>query len=131
MGQMKVGYLCGMVIDRDFEPKWDFWELCDSESQELHQLSATFCDTEGKVSYKDIDGLDRKAGRNASRGGFLYIQMISIEKKHRRHDVGINCLKRTLGFLNTLSEFEEYGDLSANWTFAALEAGLQNTNGRS
>ena len=36
-GDTEVGHLKGRVIDRSFQPRWQFHTLCDAESEELQE----------------------------------------------------------------------------------------------
>ena len=149
-----VGRLKGLVIDRNFRPRWQFHELCDAESQELQEMSVCFCNDDGSLRYKDLDGLTEEQDGAASQGGFLQIELVSISEAHRRKDLGVRCVKKLLEWLNTrdarqCQEHDEAsrlprGDMDglmgwlaprkplntcvrAGWTLAVLQPGLENT----
>ena len=46
----EIGHLQGLVIDRNFRPRWQFHELCDAESQELQEMSVCFCNDDGSLA---------------------------------------------------------------------------------
>ncbi|KAJ1472812.1 hypothetical protein T484DRAFT_1838827 [Baffinella frigidus] len=138
-----VGYLTGRVIDRDLRPRWQFHELCDGESAELEEVGVTFCDGDGKIIYKDIDGLSAESDSAASRGGFLHIGEVKIYDGHRRMDLGLACIKTLLEWLNARDAREreehqqawmnngrkpEWQYLHAGWTLAVL--GVEYTSHR-
>ena len=130
-----VGRLKGLVIDRDFRPRWQFHELCDSESQELQEMGVCFCNDDGSLRYEDLNGLTREQDADASSGGFLQIEEVSISEAHRRKDLGVRCVKKLLEWLNArdVRQCEEnagkplYKCLRAGWTLAVLQPGLENT----
>ena len=130
-----VGRLKGLVIDRDFRPRWQFHELCDSESQELQEMGVCFCNDDGSLRYEDLNGLTREQDAAASSGGFLQIEEVSISEAHRRKDLGVRCVKKLLEWLNArdVRQCEEnagkplYKCLRAGWTLAVLQPGLENT----
>jgi hypothetical protein len=131
-----VGRLKGLVIDRDFRPRWQFHELCDSESQELQEMGVCFCNDDGTLRYEDLNGLTKEQDAAASSGGFLQIEEVSISEAHRRKDLGVRCVKKLLEWLNArdVRQCEEntgikplYKCLRAGWTLAVLQPGLENT----
>jgi hypothetical protein len=130
-----VGRLQGLVIDRNFRPRWQFHELCDAESQELQEMSVCFCNDDGSLRYEDLDGLTEKQDAAASSGGFLQIEEVSISEAHRHKDLGVRCVKKLLEWLNARdarqcqenTEKPLYKCLRAGWTLAVLQPGLENT----
>ena len=109
-----VGSLKGMIIDRSFRPAWQFHELCDSESQELQEMGVCFCNDDGTLRYKDLDGLTAEQDGAASSGGFLQIEMVSIVEAHRHQDLGIRCVKALLEWLNARDTCERQARKNAN-----------------
>lgn len=95
-----VGHLNGLVIDRDFRPRSQFHELCDSQSQELQGMGVCFCNDDGTLRYKTLNGLAKEKDDAASSGGFLQIENVSIDEAHRHKDLGIRCVKTLLEWLN-------------------------------
>ena len=134
-GSVTVGSVTALLVDRNFRPRWQFHELCDGESQELQEMGVLFCNDDGTVRYKDIDGLDARADGAASHGGFLQIEMVRLVEAHRHKDVGVRCIKALLEWMNareggresTLRWGAEYNTLHSSWTLAALEPGLETT----
>ena len=98
-------------------------------------MGVLFCNDDGTVRYKDIDGLDARADGAASHGGFLQIEMVRLVEAHRHKDVGVRCIKALLEWMNareggresTLRWGAEYNTLHSSWTLAALEPGLETT----
>jgi len=88
-GDMPVGHLNARVIDRSFRPCWNFYEVCDAESAELEEVGVTFCNGDGTLRYKDLDGLSVTEDSAASTGGFPHIEQVSLDVEHRRKDVGV------------------------------------------
>jgi len=135
LSSVMVGSVKALLVDRDFRPRWQFHELCDGESQELQEMGVLFCNDDGTVRYKDIDGLDARADGAASHGGFLQIEMVRLVEAHRHKDVGVRCIKALLEWMNareggresTLRWGAEYNTLHSSWTLAALEPGLETT----
>ena len=105
-GSTEVGSVKAFLIDRDFRPRWQFHELCDSESQELQEMGVLFCNDDGTVRYADIDGLDAGTDGAASRGGFLQIELVTLVEAHRHKDVGVRCVKALLEWMNARDERE-------------------------
>lgn len=150
-----IGNLNGLIIDRDFRPRSHFHELCDSESQELQGMGVCFCNDDGTLRYKTLDGLTEEQDGAASSGGFLQIEQVSIDEAHRHKDLGIRCIKTLLQWLNVRDARErqehkqadreaikdlsaggdmwarlskpEYHYLHAGWSLAVIQPGLLNT----
>ena len=152
----KIGHLQGLVIDRNFRPRWQFHKLCDTESQELQEMSICFCNDDGLLRYKDLDGFTKEQDGAASGGGFLQIEQVSISTTHRCKDLGVRCVKQLLEWLNerdacqcqehkqafedahpppgdvdamlTWLESEKplYKTLHAGWLIVVLQPGLEN-----
>jgi len=66
----------------------------------VQEVGVTFCNDDGTLRYKDLDGLSEADDSEASRGGFLHIEMVSIREEHRHRDLGVRCIKRLLEWLN-------------------------------
>lgn len=96
-GDQPVGYLNGRVTDRSFR---EFHQLADGEAAELGEVGATFCNDDGTLRYRDLDGLTAREDSGASRGGFLHIEQIAIDEAHRRGDLRVRCIKALLEWLN-------------------------------
>ena len=129
-----VGYLTGCVIDRDLRPRWNFHEVCE----DLEEVAVEFCDGDGTLRYKDLDGLSADSDSASSRGGFLHIERVAINEGHRRRDLGLASMKTLLEWLNVRDarEREEHWQawmttrksectyLHAGWTIAVLQPGV-------
>ena len=110
---VRVGSASGCLVIRD--SGWDFWEVCDSVSQELCDVAN---DLFGDDSYgrlvRDIDGLSSAENASASKGGFLHIEHVTLDASHRGADIGLRCLYELLSWLKCGP-----AGLPA-WTIAAL-----------
>jgi len=115
----QVGSLKGSLIDRSISPRWSFYELCDSESEELQNISLKFCEDDGTVRYEAIEGLDRSLHGEASTSGFMHLEVVSLHEEHRHHDLGLRFVTALLQWLNQ--------DLETRWTLAVIEPACVNT----
>ena len=95
---IRVGSASGSLVIRG--SGWDFWEVCDSQSQELCDVANDLCgsDSHGRL-VRDIDGLSSSEHACASKGGFLHISHVTLEAAHRGADIGLRCLYELLNWL--------------------------------
>ena len=91
-----VGRAEGSLIDRR---RAGFFDTCDSLSQELCDIAADFCASDiGKLK-RDIAGTSPAERASASAGGFVHINLVTLDVEHRGADVGLRCLHELLTWL--------------------------------
>jgi len=97
---VRVGSASGSLVIRG--SGWDFWEVCDSVSQELCNVANDLCgnDSYGRLVH-DIDGLSSAEHARASKGGFLHIEHVTLDAAHRGADIGLRCLHALLMWLKS------------------------------
>ncbi|KAG1674048.1 hypothetical protein FOA52_000354 [Chlamydomonas sp. UWO 241] len=120
-----VGRLTGSLIDRSFSPHDSFHEICDAESDELHQVGWTFCDAHGKIRFDSVRGLSSSADRSASSGGFLHIAMVELTEAHRHNGIGLRFVRACLGWLSGVALTSAHWP---DWTLAAVLPGREATD---
>jgi hypothetical protein len=101
-----VGWLNGTLIQRTHP---NFFELADVISQEMQELSVTFCNHKGVADR--IKHPKLRADPSAVKGGgFLQIYMYEIHPDHQKKDLGLRMIHETLVFLR------------GEWTLAVIES---------
>ena len=91
-----VGRAEGSLIDRR---QAGFFETCDSLSQELCDIAVDFCTSDiGKLK-RDIWHASPAECASASSGGFVHINLVTLDVEHRGADVGLRCLHELLTWL--------------------------------
>lgn len=142
-GESKIGFMEALVIDRDFQPSWNFHELCDALSGELQRLTFGRCHDDGRLRYAEFHGLTAEKDSAASAGGFLHIDLVSIDPEHRRKDVGVRCVKTVLEWMNLCDEeahkawgerlrsipFNFTSRLRFGWSFAVMSPNSESDFG--
>ena len=110
---IEVGKLRGNLLNRDrLRPNAVFHDACDAESNELQGMGCHFCNADGTLRYRNLDGLSRAQDRASSFGNFLHIESVALDSSHRGKGVGMR-------FLNAVLEWER-------WTIAGISAGALN-----
>jgi hypothetical protein len=99
-----VGYLEGTLLRR---PDPHFFETADEISQELQELSVTFCNSKGVANRIKHPSL-KECPSAVKGGGFLQIYTFEIRSDHQKKDLGLRMVHETLVFLR--------GD----WTLAVM-----------
>lgn len=93
----EVGYLSGFLLPRPMTDGSSFFEMADSVSDELAELTGMFCNRYGHLTRIDT-GLE---GKDIEEGGLL--QIYSMEIKGPGHagtcDLGLRLVHEILGFL--------------------------------
>jgi hypothetical protein len=90
-----VGYLEGTLLRR---PHPQFFEVADAISQELQELSVTFCNSKGVADRIKHPSL-REDQSAVNGGGFLQIYTVEIRSEHQKKDLGLRMVHETLVFL--------------------------------
>jgi hypothetical protein len=99
-----VGHLEGTLLGR---PDPDFFGAADEISQELQELSVTFCNSKGVANRIKHPSL-REYPSAVNGGGFLQIYTFEVRSDHQKKDLGLRMVHETLVFLR--------GD----WTLAVM-----------
>mmetsp|Transcript_8742 Transcript_8742/g.24433 ORF Transcript_8742/g.24433 Transcript_8742/m.24433 type:complete len:636 (-) Transcript_8742:51-1958(-) len=107
-----VGYLEGNLLRR---PCRRFFEIADSESQELCDLSRLFCDSDGTA--RRLPKLQRDSPKAVCAGGFFHIHKVEVMHQHKGMDLGLRLIHETMVFL---------GDL---WTLAVMDGSSLSMEG--
>jgi hypothetical protein len=90
-----VGSLEGTLLRR---PDRNFFETADEISQELQELSVTFCNSRGVADRIKHPSL-REYPSAVNGGGFLQIYSFEIRPDHQKKDLGLRMVHEMLVFL--------------------------------
>jgi hypothetical protein len=102
-----AGHLEGTLLRR---PDPHFFETADEISQELQELSVTFCNSRGVADRIKHPSL-REYPNAVNGGGFLQTYTFEIRSDHQKKDLGLRMVHETLVFLR------------GEWTLAVMVPG--------
>jgi hypothetical protein len=102
-----VGWLTGNLLQR---PDPYFFETADEISQEVQELSVTFCNSRGVADRIKHPSLTEYPSA-VNGGGFLQIYSFEIRSDHQHKDLGLRMVHETLVFLR------------GEWTLAVMVPG--------
>jgi hypothetical protein len=103
------------LIERHICGAGKFLAACDAESGELQQVSCDFCDKRGNVELKSVRA-GPGGGDAVDDGGFLYIDSITVDKKHREGALATEVAAAAVRHLLTSTE------LADRWSIAVYVA---------
>jgi hypothetical protein len=103
------------LIERHICGAGKFLAACDAESGELQQVSCDFCDKRGNVELKSVRA-GPGGGDAVDDGGFLYIDSITVDKKHREGALATEVAAAAVRHMLTSTELAE------RWSIAVYVA---------
>ncbi|GFH55566.1 hypothetical protein CTEN210_12042 [Chaetoceros tenuissimus] len=93
----EIGQMSGSIISRPTKIH-NFYKVGDSVTQELHELTHTFCNSHGvidKISCNlDEDGIHS--------GGFFHIEKVEVDVQYKGRDLGLLFLQHVLEYLKDM-----------------------------
>lgn len=90
-----VGVLEAELVPR---PNYDFFGVCDAISQEMQELSVTYCSRSGRADRVKHPGLTAYPSA-VEGGGFLQIYTVEIHPDHQKKDLGLWMMHETVAAL--------------------------------
>lgn len=93
----EIGQMSGCIISRP-TTKHNFYTVGDSVTQELHEMTHTFCSSNGGID-RITSNLDKKSIYS---GGFCHIQKVEIDVQYKGLDLGLFFLQKVLEYLKEL-----------------------------
>ena len=92
-----IGHMSGCIISRP-TTEHNFYTVGDSVTQELHEMTVTFCSSRGGID-RITSNLDKDSIYS---GGFCHIQKVEIDVQYKGQDLGLFFLQKVLEYLKGL-----------------------------